>query len=600
MSVRVFGRLGLIWQLLIPSVLAIILSVTIVQSWTVAVTSGALETDIDTKLDTALALLETSTASLGGDWSRQGDQLLRGATPITAGFEGPIKAATIIHGISAIFSGDRRVATSLKRPDGTPLAGTRLDAPDIAKLVLQQGQVYRGKANIFGHDYFSEYAPIRTPAGEVIGMLSVSVPQDELTALKNRIIFHGLAIGVATVIAFGIIRAWMLIKTLSPINALSAVMMSVAGGDFDVEVPCLERTDQIGQFALAVNIWKDAAVDKRNLELEAEAQNRLIEEERERNDAARAVVLAAQSRVVEGLGTGLRALAAGDLSARIDETFAPEYEELRSDFNDAMDHLQEMVRSIVASTDALRSGNTEIASAADDLSQRTEQQAANLEQTAAALDEITATVTRTAEGAKRAAAVVARMRDDAERSGEVVRQTVSAMGSIEKSSQQITQITSVIDEIAFQTNLLALNAGVEAARAGESGRGFAIVATEVRALAQRSADAAREIKSVIATSSGQVSSGVRLVAQTGQALAGIVASVGEVKTVVTEIAAAAQEQATGLAEVNTAVNRMDEVTQKNAAMVEESNNACQSLALETAELVKLTGRFHLGQYQVAA
>jgi methyl-accepting chemotaxis protein len=424
-------------------------------------------------------------------------------------------------------------------------------------------------------------------------MLAVSVPQDGLIALRTHIISYGLLIGLATVCAFSLIRLGLLRKTLRPINDLSAVMMRVAGGDLDLEVPGLERTDQIGQFALAVNIWKDATLDKRQLEMEAEEQNRLAEEERERNDAARAALLAAQACVVEGLEAGLRALAAGDLTVRITHSFAPDYEGLRSDFNKTMDQLQDLMRSIATSTDALRSGNTEIANSADDLSQRTEQQAASLEQTAAALGEITATVTRTAEGAKRAHEVVSRMRAEAERSGEVVRQTVSAMGSIEKSSQQITQIIGVIDEIAFQTNLLALNAGVEAARAGDSGRGFAVVATEVRALAQRSAEAAREIKTLISTSTGQVSAGVRLVGQTGQALAGIVANVSEVSTVVAEIAAAAQEQASGLAEVNVAVSRMDQVTQKNAAMVEESNNACQSLALETAELVKLTGRFQL-------
>jgi len=243
----------------------------------------------------------------------------------------------------------------------------------------------------------------------------------------------------------------------------------------------------------------------------------------------------------------------------------------------------------------IRSGTSEITQAADDLSRRTEQQAASLEQTAAALDEITATVRRTAEGSKHALAVVSKTKTDAEQSGEVVRQAVAAMGGIEKSSQQIGQIIGVIDEIAFQTNLLALNAGVEAARAGDAGRGFAVVASEVRALAQRSAEAAKEIKALISASAQQVGSGVKFVGETGEALSRIVAQVAEINSAVGEIASAAQEQATGLAEVNTAVNQMDQVTQQNAAMVEQSTAASHALAGEAEELARLTGRFQLGQ-----
>jgi methyl-accepting chemotaxis protein len=252
------------------------------------------------------------------------------------------------------------------------------------------------------------------------------------------------------------------------------------------------------------------------------------------------------------------------------------------------------MRSIVTNTSGLRTGTEEITQASDDLSRRTEQQAASLEETAAALDEITATVRKTAEGAKQARDVVSQTRSDAEQSGEVVRHAVAAMSSIEQSSQQISQIIGVIDEIAFQTNLLALNAGVEAARAGDAGRGFAVVASEVRALAQRSAEAAKEIKTLISTSAKQVGAGVKLVGETGESLGRIVIQVAEITTVVTEIAASAQEQATGLHEVNTAINQMDQVTQQNAAMVEQSTAASHALAQETSELVRLTERFQIG------
>jgi methyl-accepting chemotaxis protein len=247
--------------------------------------------------------------------------------------------------------------------------------------------------------------------------------------------------------------------------------------------------------------------------------------------------------------------------------------------------------AILVSTHSVGGGAQEIASASSDLSRRTEQQAASLEETAAALDEITATVRRSAEGAKRAFSAASEARADAHRSGEVVGEAVSAMDAIESSSRQITQIIGVIDEIAFQTNLLALNAGVEAARAGDAGRGFAVVAQEVRALAQRSAEAAKEIKTLIATSSAQVGRGVKLVAQTGEALAEIANKVAQIDGLISEIASSSQEQAVGLAQVNIAVNQMDQVTQQNAGMVEEATAAAANLSSESRELTRLVGQF---------
>jgi methyl-accepting chemotaxis protein len=253
------------------------------------------------------------------------------------------------------------------------------------------------------------------------------------------------------------------------------------------------------------------------------------------------------------------------------------------------------MQAVVTSTSAIQSGTHEISTASDDLSRRTEQQAASLEETAAALDEITATVRKSAESARHAREVVASADQDAKKSAVVVRQAVEAMDAIAKSSGQIGQIIGVIDEIAFQTNLLALNAGVEAARAGDAGRGFAVVASEVRALAQRSADAAKEIKGLISTSTTQVDFGVKLVAETGKSLERIIAQVTEINGVVAEIAAGALEQATGLQQVNTAMNQMDQSTQQNATMVEESTAASHSLSQETTQLSALIDRFQLGQ-----
>ncbi len=299
-------------------------------------------------------------------------------------------------------------------------------------------------------------------------------------------------------------------------------------------------------------------------------------------------------QVVETIACGLSSLSRGDLTVRLEKPFEAEYETLRADFNAATAGLEETMKVVSTTSQAIRSGSDEITHAADDLSRRTEQQAASLEETAAALDEITVTVRKTAEGAIHARNVVGKAKSDAEKSGVVVRDAVSAMSGIEKSSKQIGQIIGVIDEIAFQTNLLALNAGVEAARAGDAGRGFAVVASEVRALAQRSAEAAKEIKALISASGQQVASGVDLVGEAGRTLERIAGQVADITTVVHEIAASAQEQATALNQVNTAINQMDQVTQQNAAMVEQTTAASHALAAETEELSRLMGRFKVG------
>ncbi len=318
------------------------------------------------------------------------------------------------------------------------------------------------------------------------------------------------------------------------------------------------------------------------------------EQDAARSERARHLAEETQNDLVAALAQSLSRLSDGDLTARLEGDRQGAHKTVQDDYNSAVESLRQTLDSVLQSIGSIRCGSDEISGASDDLARRTEQQAASLEETAAALDQITATVQRSAAGAKQAAGAAGSARADAEQSAEVVREAVAAMGEIQRSSNEIGQILGVIDEIAFQTNLLALNAGVEAARAGDAGRGFAVVAQEVRALAQRSAEAAKEIKSLITASTTQVARGVKLVDDTGAALTSIAGRVAEVDGLIIEIAGSAQEQSTALAQVNSAINQMDQVTQQNAAMVEQATAASASLRSEASQLAQMVQRFNTG------
>ncbi|WP_313045730.1 methyl-accepting chemotaxis protein, partial [Brevundimonas sp.] len=330
-----------------------------------------------------------------------------------------------------------------------------------------------------------------------------------------------VAFAVGGVLALGIAvgaALWLIGALSRPVEAMTRAMGRLAGGDLNVAIPAIGRRDEIGRMADAVLTFKQNAEEKVRLEAEAEAARHAAEIERQAQAERDAEAARQQARVVEGVAKGLDRLSHGQLAFRLNDPFAPEYEGLRTDFNAAMDKLQGVMRVIVERAAAIGASAREISQASDDLSRRTEQQAASLEETAAALEQITATVARSAEGATEAGGVVRGAQSEAVDGQAVVGRAIAAMGEIERSSSEIGAIIGVIDEIAFQTNLLALNAGVEAARAGDAGRGFAVVASEVRALAQRSASAAKEIKTLITESGRQVGAGVALVGDTGHAL----------------------------------------------------------------------------------
>jgi methyl-accepting chemotaxis protein len=420
--------------------------------------------------------------------------------------------------------------------------------------------------------------------------------KDATTGTIVSVLFGVISAGLALLFAIWIGRS----KISAPLNSLSKTMETLALGSVDVDVVGAQRKDEVGAMARSVQVFKDNALALRTAEAAQLRATAETEAERRRNQEAADAAAREQAFVMENLATGLNKLAEGDLTYRVDQDFPEAYKRLQSDFNESISQMEEAMRTIVHAASSIGAGADEIASASDDLSRRSEQQAASLEETAAALDEITATVKRSSAGAVEASRVVGSTRSDAERSSVVVRGAVDAMNQIEKSSQSISQIIGVIDEIAFQTNLLALNAGVEAARAGEAGRGFAVVAQEVRALAQRSADAAKEIKTLISTSTQQVGQGVAMVGQTGEALQAIVSKVSEIDALVSEIAAGGAEQATGLNEVNAAVNQMDQTVQQNAAMVEQSTAASHSLKGEASNLMQMISRFQVSGSSASA
>ncbi|WP_280777761.1 methyl-accepting chemotaxis protein [Rhizobium sp. SG_E_25_P2] len=407
----------------------------------------------------------------------------------------------------------------------------------------------------------------------------------------------------------------------APIKRITDTIRAVAANNFEIAVPFLGHKDEIGEMAQAVGVFKDngrAVVQMNSLEAARRARNDDLQTRMSEVVAAAAAgdfsrridqdfgdanlnavannidqLLASVDAGITEMRAVMANLAEGVLTRSMNGRYTGAFAELQGNVNGTMDSLKRTIREVLATSDSINGNINELGSSTNDLSRRTEQQAAALQETSTALKEITGVVRTATDKAQEAASMVTQAKDNAARAGQVVGQAIDAMGRIEQASQEISQIINVIDEIAFQTNLLALNAGVEAARAGDAGKGFAVVAQEVRELAQRSANAAKDIKTLITKSGGEVQTGVQLVQATGSALSEIEQRVYSINSHIHSIAHSASEQATSLHEINQAVNQIDNVTQQNAAMVEETSAATMKLASEADRLVQLISRFQL-------
>jgi methyl-accepting chemotaxis protein len=479
-----------------------------------------------------------------------------------------------------------RTLTNVRQADGRAAIGTTLDARSSAMAAIVAGSQFSGYSEVLGQTYLTIYEPTRAPSGAITGAIAAAVPQGSLAATAQEIV-TGLgtwllgSLGVG--LLFTVAALWLLLR---PLSQTTRVLSAMALKNFEMELPRVRSEDEVGRVVRAVGDLRTDLAD--GARMVAEAREKEAERERQRLE---------QVRVVDDLKAGLSRLADGDLTRRIespgDNPFPESYETLRQSYNAVIDRVGGVLARVNRIAEGVRTSSQTITKASRDLSSRTETQAATLEESAAALNELTVSVRSTAERAAGAEEASQQNRNGAQSGAQVVGQAVEAMQGIEKSSEQITRIIGVIDDIAFQTNLLALNAGVEAARAGDAGRGFAVVASEVRLLAQRASDSAREIKELISKSAEQVETGSSLVNQAGDALSDILERAQRAASFVEEIASAAAEQANGLKEINTGVNQLDHATQQNRAVSEDTTASAADLLTQSDELIAALSEFRV-------
>jgi methyl-accepting chemotaxis protein len=479
-------------------------------------------------------------------------------------------------GVATIFLGDTRISTNVLKADGSRALGTKLAAGPVYDAVLGKGRDYLGKTKILGEDYVAAYRPIKDASGQTIGVLFVGFESSQFHAQFVKAAEEAVIAGlILAAICAGI--GWYIFSRLfAPFHPLAKMMEEARAGRYADHVPYTDRDDEFGELARVIEMFNKSVHERR---------------------AQRA---AAVEQVVSTFGEALEALSRRDLRYRLNKDVPAEYRGLKDNFNRAASELETALIDVERRAGEIATASSEIHSASLQMAQRTEREAAALEETSAAVNELSGVVLTSAEGAREANVAAAAAKTDAQAGNEIALNAVTAIRAIAQSSGEIGQIVGVINDIAFQTNLLALNAGVEAARAGDAGRGFAVVASEVRALAQRSGEAAKQIRQIIARSEQQVEGGVHLVEESGAAFVKIVGEIGMIYELVTKISAAQDHQSSALREIDTAIQQLDQTTQQNAAMAEESCAAADGLKGHGQDLEQCVGRFQLSSKKETA
>ena len=552
----------------------------------VIATQWALNQDLQKRAterqETNMAVARDVLGRYGAKFSVEGDRLLLDGRALN-GFNDPVdRVKKLVGGTATIFLGDTRIATNVVKDDGSRAVGTKLAPGPVFDAVLRDGKPYRGQADILGKSYYTAYDPIRDASGKTIGILYVGIPVEDVAGSASGLVLMLEEIGLAALLIGCAVQFFIGRRLFAPIAAMIVSMRRLADGDTRTEIVGAERGDEIGEMARALAILQEASAARAAAEAEI-ARNK-----------------EALDKVVRALGDGLKRVAQGKLTQGIDVEFDPQYAALRTDFNEAVVALRGLVGAVVDSTVAIKAGTGEISSAADDLARRSESNAASIEQTTAAIAQINGRLEIMARAAQDAVTRAEEAGSVVESGRSTAEHAVTTMSRVSESARGIDDVIEGLDKIAFQTRVLAMNAAVEAGRAGEAGRGFAVVADLVSALAMRAEEEAKRAREQLTLTQDEVAVAVDAVRGVDGALARIVETVGTVNGLVATMAADNGAQSSAMIEIAAAIATMDQSTQQNAAMVEQTSAAARGLLAQVNALSEQAAGFDAGQHRASA